>query len=248
VKRGSGRVAALCFLRGGVGASSRFPGTFTADQAIEQIDEVFGRRPPDVLALSINCTGGSPAQAEAIFRYVRHLGSSYSIRTIAFVEDFATSAGYWIACGCREIYALDCSLIGSIGITTKSFEVGGLLKRFGVERRVYSDSAAKADLDMFSEHTPEAVERTKAVNKSLEGCFLESIKSSRGERLAIMQDELRTGRLWTGREAVAAGLVDGIADIRTFLQADEFSSFKLICPKPKRSKGLVSLGRLLLGG
>lgn len=240
-------IAALCQLRGGVGSSSHFPGTFTADQAIEQIDEVFGRRPPDLLALSINCTGGAPAQAEAIFRYVRHLESCYNIRTIAFVEDFATSAGYWIACSCREIYALDCSLIGSIGIITKSFEIGSLLKRLGIERQIYSDSAAKGDLDLFSQHTPEAVERIKVVNKSLEDCFLESIFKSRAERLIMQQEELRTGRLWNGRDAVEAGLVDGIADIRTFLQSEEFSSYELVCPKPKRSKGPLGLLRPFMG-
>jgi ClpP class serine protease len=237
------RSIGICYLRGGVGASSRFPGTFTADDAIGQIQDILRRAAPDTLVLCINCTGGAPAQAEAIFRYVKFLEERYAIRTLSFIEDFATSAGYWIACSCSEIYALDCSVIGSIGIATRTFEVSGFLKKLGVERRVYSDADAKLDLDMFSEHSETSVARTQHLNRSLEATFLRNIAQSRSGRIRIDPDEIRTGRIWTGREALEAGLVDGVDGFRTFLQADEFASHKLVFAKqPRKGKLLRLLG------
>ena len=245
---GRSRSIGICFLRGAVGASSRFPGTFTADEAIEQLQEIFRRGTPDVLLLCINCTGGAPAQAEAIFRYVRFLEARYAVRTLAFVEDFATSAGYWIACSCREIYALDSSVIGSIGIATKSFDVSRLLKRVGVERKVYSDSAAKHDLDMFMEHSESAIDRTRLVNRSLEAAFMRDITGSRADRLRTGAEEVLSGRLWTGRDAASLGLIDGIDGFRTFVEADEFASHRLVFAKPRRKSGLMRLLSLFQNG
>lgn len=232
---------AVCTLRGSIGASSLFPGTLTAESVIDQLQELCAPRPPEILVLCINCTGGAPAQTEMIYRYMTRLKARFKLRTIAFIEDFATSAGFWLAASCDEIYALETSLIGSVGIMTKTFDLSPLLKKVGVDRKLYSTSSAKTDLDLFHPHSDLAIERTKRVNAAIESSFTSALHSSRGDRLILAPDELKSGEIWTGSEAATLGLIDAVASFQTFFEQEYFLSHELVHPKPAKKSLLAKV-------
>ena len=68
---------------------------------------------------------------------------------IAFVEDVAASAGYWLASSADEIHADPSSVVGSIGVISGGFGFPELLKKIGIERRVYTSGENKSVLDPF---------------------------------------------------------------------------------------------------
>ena len=60
------------------------------------------------------------------------------VQLLAFVEDAAVSGGYYIACAADEIIADPSSLVGSIGVISRSFGYVKAIKKQGVSRRVYT--------------------------------------------------------------------------------------------------------------
>ena len=54
-------------------------------------------------------------------RRIQNLSASKNIPVYAFVEDLAASGGYFIACGAKEIYASESSIVGSIGVISQTF-------------------------------------------------------------------------------------------------------------------------------
>jgi len=167
--------------------------------------------------LEIDSPGGSPVQAEMIHREIRRLKTlNPNHRVIAVINDTGTSAAYYIAVAADAIYANRASLVGSIGVRMDSFGFTDDMQRLGIERRLYVAGDHKGALDMFS---PVRAEEDAHIRDTLAGVhaqFITAVRKGRGERLKG-GEEVFSGLFWSGEEALALGLVDGIGDRRTVL-------------------------------
>src|SRR6266702_443824 len=99
-----------------------------------------------------------------------------------FRRDAAASGGYMIACAGDEIFCDPSSILGSIGVVGGSFGFQDLIKRIGVERRLYTAGEHKAMLDPFLPEDPEDVSRVKAIQHEIHALFIALVKQSRGAR------------------------------------------------------------------
>ncbi len=171
------------------------------------------------VALAVNSPGGSPVQSALIARRIRALSEEKEVPVVAFAEDVAASGGYWLACAADEIYADESSIVGSIGVISAGFGFPELLKRYGIERRVYTSGERKSMLDPFRAEMPEDVERLKAIQGEIHSGFRDYVKARRGGRLKAEEAELFSGEFWTGRRALELGLVDGLGDLRQVMRA-----------------------------
>ena len=209
----------------------------------EPIERAF--KLPDLVAVAllINSPGGSPVQSALIERRIRALAAEKNIPVIAFAEDVAASGGYWLALAGDEIYAQDASILGSIGVVSSGFGFPDLIRRFGIERRVYTAGTSKAMLDPFRAEEPGDVERLKALQLDIHESFKDLVRSRRGARLKE-DDEIFTGAIFTGRQALARGLIDGIGDMRQVLRErfGERVRFRLVTERARRGFGLRRLG------
>jgi serine protease SohB len=170
------------------------------------------------VALAVNSPGGAPVQASLIARRIRALAEEKELPVIAFAEDVAASGGYWLACAADEIYADESSVIGSIGVVSSGFGFPDLLARAGVERRVHSAGRRKAMLDPFRAEEPEDVARLHSIQADIHESFKRHVRLRRGDRLAAPDSELFEGDIWTGGQALALGLIDGIGEVRGVLR------------------------------
>lgn len=207
------------------------------------LDDAFDTFNLKAVALVINCPGGSPAQSELIGKAIRALASEKDVPVYAFVEDVAASGGYWLACAADEIYACDTSIVGSIGVISASFGLQDLIERYGVERRVHTSGKDKSFLDPFMSEKPADVKRLKALQKDLHAKFIDWVKSRRDKKLKGDDKELFEGALWLADTALDYGLIDGKAELQSFLKDKYGDEVKLIPYGPE--KGLLSS---LLGG
>jgi serine protease SohB len=66
-------------------------------------------------------------------------------------------------------------------------------------------------LDPFRPEKAEDIERLKKLQKVIHDNFIEQVTSRRGGRLS--GEDLFTGEIWVGQEAVDIGLVDGIGHV-----------------------------------
>ncbi len=170
------------------------------------------------VALSVNSPGGSPVQSTLLARRIRQLADGRQVPVIAFAEDAAVSGGYWLACAADEIYAEESSILGSIGVVAAGFGFPEFLARHGIERRVHTAGARKAMLDPFRPEVEEDLTRLKAIHDDIHDSFKELVRTRRAGKLKCAEDDIFTGEVWSGREALALGLIDGIGDVRTVMR------------------------------
>lgn len=183
----------------------------------EQIETAFKTKHLCAVALAINSPGGSPVQSSLIFDRIRQLAEEKEIPVYAFAEDVMASGGYWLGLCADEIYINKNSVVGSIGVVSASFGFPGLLEKVGVDRRLYSAGENKVKLDPFSPEKEEDILWLKKIQGDIHDNFKELVKTRRGERLKKRKDkELFSGDVWIGEKAVDLGLVDGVADLRSF--------------------------------
>jgi len=205
-------------LSGVIGVSSPLRPGLTLASVARPLERAFGMRNIRAVALVINSPGGSAAQSHLIHRRIRELAVEKKLPVFAFVEDVAASGGYMIACAADEIIVDASSIVGSIGVIAASFGFQELIKKVGVERRVYTSGASKAMLDPFSPEKPEDVERLKAIQSEIHKGFIALVKERRAGKLDSRESALFTGEFWTGSRAKELGLVDAIGDIRSALR------------------------------
>jgi signal peptide peptidase SppA len=237
VVRLSGLIGAVTPLR---------PGMSLAGVA-RTLERAFAMKNAKAVALVINSPGGSPVQSRQIYLRIRQLAAEKKLPVLVFVEDVAASGGYMIACAGDEIFCDPSSIMGSIGVVGGSFGFQELIKKIGVERRLYTAGEHKAMLDPFLPENPEDVARVKALQREIHALFIALVKQSRGTRLKGADDVLFTGEYWAGETSVSLGLADAIGDLRSTLRARYGD--KVLTPVVAPSTGLLSglLGRKSAG-
>jgi signal peptide peptidase SppA len=237
VVRLSGLIGAVTPLR---------PGMSLAGVA-RTLERAFAMKNAKAVALVINSPGGSPVQSRQIYLRIRQLAAEKKLPVLVFVEDVAASGGYMIACAGDEIFCDPSSIMGSIGVVGGSFGFQELIKKVGVERRLYTAGAHKAMLDPFLPENPDDVARVKALQREIHTIFIALVRQSRGTRLKGSDDVLFTGEYWAGETSVSLGLADAIGDLRSTLRARYGD--KVLTPVVAPSTGLLSglLGRKSAG-
>ena len=206
-------------LSGVIGAVTPLrPGMSLAGVA-RTLERAFATKNAKAVALVINSPGGSPVQSRQIYLRIRQLAAEKKLPVLVFVEDVAASGGYMIACAGDEIFCDPSSILGSIGVVGGSFGFQELIRKIGVERRLYTAGAHKAMLDPFLAENPDDVARVKALQREIHAIFIALVKQSRGSRLKGADDVLFTGEYWAGETSISLGLADAIGDLRSTLRA-----------------------------
>jgi serine protease SohB len=213
-------VIAVVRLAGVIGARpGTLQGGITAAAFIRPLERAFTMKGVVAVALAINSPGGAPAQSSLIVKRIRSLAAEHGLPVFAFAEDVAASGGYMLACAADEIYADDTSVVGSIGVISAGFGFPELLKKVGIERRVYTAGESKGMLDPFQPEKPDEVEHLKELQHDVHDAFKGLVRERRAGKLKAGEDELFTGAFWTGRRAVTLGLVDGIGELTDVMKA-----------------------------
>jgi signal peptide peptidase SppA len=206
-------------LSGVIGAVTPLRPGMTLAAIAWTLERAFSMRNAKAVALVINSPGGSPVQSRQIYLRIRQLAAEKKLPVLVFVEDVAASGGYMIACAGDEIFCDPSSILGSIGVVGGSFGFQELIKKVGIERRLYTAGEHKAMLDPFLPENRDDVARLKTIQREIHATFIALVKASRGSRLKGADDVLFTGEYWAGETSVSLGLADTIGDLRSTLRA-----------------------------
>ncbi len=198
-----------------------------------QLEKAFKMKRAPVVALVVNSPGGSPVQSRMIVSRIRQLAEKHEKKVIVFVEDVAASGGYMISLAGDEIIADETSIIGSIGVVYGGFGFDKAMEKIGIDRRVYTAGKNKVSLDPFQPEIKEDVEYLKKLQIELHEVFINMVKEVRGDKLADDED-MFTGRFWTGESAKKLGLIDGFGHISNVLSERYGEKCELVLIQPKR--------------
>ena len=193
----------------------------------------------NVVFLSINSPGGLPGQSQMVASYIRMKAEQRDISVIAFIEDFGASGGYWLATAADEIYCLDTSFVGSIGVISGGFGLQGLLQEYKIERRLVTAGESKSRDDMFSEMT----EEDKAYKLELLTQMHEVFKAQVLSRRPNINKDVFDARVAIGDKAKDLGLVDGVKNMYLYAK-EHYPGYRLMFYAGKRRLGAGIARRL----
>ncbi len=157
------------------------------------------------VVLYINSPGGSALASDLIHREVVRLAEQKPV--VACFGDVAASGGYYIAAPCARIVAQSVAITGSIGVISVKATISGLLERLGITAETVRTSE---HADMFSiarKFSAGEEQNMTEHTRALYGRFLEVVATGRKRAVSEIAEVAR-GRVWSGRDALAHGLVD----------------------------------------
>lgn len=158
------------------------------------------------ILLRINSPGGEYQSSDRIWREIRLAAQSKPV--IASMGDYAASGGYYIAMACDTIVAQPQTVTGSIGIFGMMFDMSNFFDhKLGI---TFEEVKTGESGELFTFTRPLTQAEKEYWQKTLDENYEEFLeKAAQGRRMD--KEEIRSlaaGRVWTGEEAVANGLVD----------------------------------------
>lgn len=226
-------VVSVVRLSGVIAAGAR-AGGLSDEKLAPILEKAFKKGKPRAVAFVINSPGGSPVQSALIGARIQRLSKKHDVKTFAFCEDVAASGGYWLAASTDEIYVDASSILGSIGVISAQFGFHEWMERHGIERRVHTAGEDKSMLDPFRAEKPQDVKRLKALQKEIHQNFIDHVKAGRDGQIDV-SDDLFTGDVWIGAQAVSLGLADGVGHLVPKMQEIFGEDVKFVIHAPKMS-------------
>jgi protease-4 len=179
-----------------------------SDTVIKAIREAAKDDDVAAIVLRIDSPGGSALASDLIWREAERTKKP----VVASLSDTAASGGYYIAVAADKIVAAPGTLTGSIGVVGGKVAVGGALDRYGVHTDVVSKGKNAGWLSMQSPFT--AAEREVFLGTMKDVYRLFTSKVAAGRKLDMEKiEKLAEGRVFTGRMAKEAGLVDRLGTL-----------------------------------
>lgn len=184
-------------------------GTIGEDRRLLRALEEAAREPGmRALLVAINSPGGTVAGGEAFHEAIARVRAAGK-PVVAVMGGTAASAGYMVALPAERIFAREATITGSIGVILQAVEASELLARLGVRPEVIASGPLKDQPSPFRPLSEEGRAALAAVVEDMQAQFVGKVAAARGMPESRVR-ELADGRVMTGRQALAAGLVDAI--------------------------------------
>jgi protease IV len=164
------------------------------------------------VVLRIESPGGSAVASDVIWREMCRLRESGK-PVVVSMGDVAASGGYYIACPAEVIVALPATLTGSIGVLGGKLVVNALLERIGVNTGIVQRGARALMYSPRRGFSEDERARFAATVDAIYHDFVGKVAAGRKRPVADIEAVAR-GRVWTGRDALEAGLVDELGGLR----------------------------------
>src|SRR5215472_8247445 len=168
------------------------------------------------IVFRIDSPGGSATASETIWRNVeeaRRRGKP----VIVSMGDVAASGGYYVAAPADKIVAEPATLTGSIGVLAGKLVLGGLWDKLGVSWDTVNEGANVSMFSTLQDFAPPEKERFEIFLDAAYGTFKDRV--AKGRKLGDDGVEaVAKGRVWTGEDAKARGLVDALGGLATALR------------------------------
>lgn len=193
---------------------------FSSETLLPVLQEAFADKNAVGVVIDINSPGGTPVQAAIIHDSIITLKKKYHKKVIVVGEDLLTSGAYYVAVAADKIYVNPNTLTGSVGVIMKGFGFVELMKKMGIERRVYIAGNDKDRLDPFLPQSPEDIKKIKQVMSEVHTNFTNAVIEGRKGKLRAPAESLFTGDFWSGQSALNLGLVDGLGNLTDVMQKE----------------------------
>ena len=216
----------------------------SSEQILKHLTEF--RNNPDVKAivLRIDSPGGAVGAAQEIFQEVQRTNEVKPV--IASMGSMGASGGYYAALGAENILANPGTMTGSIGVIVKFPNLEGLFEKIGYKSQVIKSGPLK---DVGASNRPLSEEERQLMQELINNVYNQFVRDIAAAR-EMDEDTVKglaDGRIYTGEQALAAGLIDRLGNFTDaiVIAADmgglDDENPRLIYPKADRKFSLLNL-------
>ena len=193
---------------------------FSAEEIVPILQDAFSDKNSLGVILDIDSPGGTPVQSSIIHDAILTLKKKYHKKIVVVGEDLLTSGAYFVSVAADKIYVNPNTITGSVGVIMKGFGFVDLMKKIGVERRVYTVGNDKDRLDPFLPQNPEDLKKIQTVMGEVHNNFAQAVLNGRKGKLQGNPEELFSGDFWSGQTALKLGLVDGLGNLMDVMEKE----------------------------
>jgi protease-4 len=161
------------------------------------------------LIVSVDSPGGSVAGGEALHDAIARVAARKPV--VAVMRGLAASAGYMVSVPAARIFASEATLTGSIGVLLQTAGFSGLLEKVGVDADTIVSGPLKDQPGLTHPLSPEGRQVLDGLVMDLYDQFVGMVATGRHMSPDRVR-QLGDGRAYTGRQALALGLIDQIGD------------------------------------
>ena len=186
-------------------------GIYDSGQLIDDLEDMVGDPGIRAIVLRVDSPGGGVAASQEIFQYVQEV-QAQGVPLVVSMGSVAASGGYYIACSADTIIANPGTLTGSIGVIMSFTNLEELFGKLGMDFEVIKSGTYK-DVGSYSRQmTDEERALLQETIDDIHAQFVEAVAQGRGmdyDAVAALAD----GRIFSGRKALEAGLVDRLGTL-----------------------------------
>jgi protease-4 len=187
-----------------------------SDSIIKALRQAERDRRVAAVVLHIDSPGGDAFASDLIWREALRLSRSKPL--VVSMGDVAASGGYYVAAPARKIVAQRATMTGSIGVIMAKAVTTGAYEKLDAR---WDTVQRGAHADLYSGLSAWEGDKRTAVEQSLQHVYQEfKQRVAEGRSIPLERlDDLAGGRVWTGEQALAHGLVDALGDFDTAVEA-----------------------------
>ena len=211
---------------------------FEDDFRSQMLKKIAEEKSVKAVLINIDSPGGGIVGSEILFNNLREIALLKP--TVVLMGSLAASGGYMASVASDYIIAHNGTLTGSIGVLMESHEITELANKIGVKFKTYKSSPLKGSPSPFEKPNALVESVIKESIADSHKFFSDLVIQRRGQK--INQKLLNTifdGRVFTGRQALKAGLIDELGDIKealAYLNSQKIDVKKLPLKEVKISK------------
>jgi protease-4 len=183
---------------------------------IDEIKEYTKDPSIKAIVLRIDSPGGAVAPAQEIYEEVRKAVAKKKV--VVSMGTVAASGGYYIASPATKIIANPGTLTGSIGVIMEIPNIEGLMNKLGIKAEVVKSGRHKDIASVFRGIKKEDREILQQVLDNVHEQFIVAVAEGR----KMLYDDVKKisdGRIYTGEQALKAGLIDELGNLEDAVQA-----------------------------
>jgi protease-4 len=194
----------------------RIEGMITdSKDSIEEIKEYVKDPSVKAILLRIDSPGGAVAPAQEIHEEVKKAVAKKQV--VVSMGSVAASGGYYIASPATKIIANPGTITGSIGVIMEIPNLEGLMNKIGIKTEVVKSGKHKDLVSTFRGIRKEDREILQRVLDNVHEQFIMAVADGRKMSPADVR-KIADGRIFTGEQAIKAGLIDELGNLEDAVQ------------------------------
>lgn len=183
----------------------------SSGSAIEQLRKYRKDSSVKAIVLRVDSPGGAVGPSQEIYEEV---GKLMKIKPVVVsMGSVAASGGYYISAPATKIYANPGTVTGSIGVIMEIPNFKGLMDKVGIRTEVIKSGKHKDLVSVFRGIGKGDRAILQGVLDDVHDQFIRAVSEGRGIPYKRVR-EIADGRVFTGRQAKAVGLVDALGNMQ----------------------------------